>query len=293
MIPAEILSHIRQIEFGTRRMINSVMAGAYHSTFKGNGMEFAEVREYLPGDDVRSIDWNVTARTGKPHIKQFVEERELTLLLMVDVSASGQFGSLNHSKSEVMATLSALLAFAAIKNNDKVGLMIFSEEPELFIPPAKGRKHVLRLIREILCFETDKKGTNIKVAMEQANKLLKRKAVVVMLSDFQDEGYDRAMQMLNRKHEFFAIGVNDRRESELPNVGMVELKDLESGETHLVDTGSKKVREAYKLNARKRNESIKRFFKKQSVDLVSVEIKENYKATAAPLLEYFTRRSGR
>ena len=193
MLSKEVLKTVSRIELSVRGTLDAVMTGAYHSSFKGNGMEFSEVREYVPGDDVRSIDWNVTARTGTPYVKKFVEERELTMLLMVDASSSSEFGSGLEMKGEVMATLTALLAFAAIKNNDKVGLLIFTDQVELYISPAKGRKHVLRLIREILYFKPKQHGTNIQNALEYAGKLLNRRAVVVVMSDFLDSGYDRAI----------------------------------------------------------------------------------------------------
>ena len=216
MLDKEVLKTVSRIELSVRGTLDTVMTGAYHSSFKGNGMEFSEVREYMPGDDVRTIDWNVTARTGSPYVKKFIEEREMTMLLMVDASSSSEFGSGKQMKGEVMATLTALLAFAAIKNNDKVGLLIYTDQVELFIPPEKGRKHVLRLIREILYFKPQHHGTNTQVALEYAGKILNRRAVVVVMSDFLDQGFENAFKILRKRHDVLAVSVVDPRETELP-----------------------------------------------------------------------------
>jgi uncharacterized protein (DUF58 family) len=290
MIQSEILKTVRHIEISTKSIINSVIAGAYHSSFKGNGMEFAEVREYVPGDDVRLIDWNVTARSGIPHIKKFVEERELTLMLAVDASASGHFGTSNQFKSEVMAALSALLAFAAVKNNDKVGLMIFTDEVEMLIPPAKGRKHVLRLVRELLCFKPESKGTNIANALEHLNKVLKRKSIVVLASDFYDTNFEKPLQLLNQRHEVLAIGVEDPRERELPSMGLLELEDPETGESHLIDSSSRRVRKAFAKQAHTRAKEREDFMKRMRVDWVPIVMQKEYKDTINPLVDYFRKR---
>ena len=291
MLSKEVLKTVSRIELSVRGTLDAVMTGAYHSSFKGNGMEFSEVREYVPGDDVRSIDWNVTARTGAPYVKKFVEERELTMLLMVDASSSSEFGSGLEMKGEVMATLTALLAFAAIKNNDKVGLLIFTDQVELYISPAKGRKHVLRLIREILYFKPKQHGTNIQNALEYAGKLLNRRAVVVVMSDFLDSGYDRAFKVLRKRHDVLAVSVVDPRETELPPVGLVELEDPETGETLLIDTGDPLFREAFVKEAKKQTKEIKAKFDRMSVDFVRILIQDEFKNTAAPLLEHFRRRA--
>lgn len=291
MLSKEVLKTVSRIELSVRGTLDAVMTGAYHSSFKGNGMEFSEVREYVPGDDVRSIDWNVTARTGTPYVKKFVEERELTMLLMVDASSSSEFGSGLEMKGEVMATLTALLAFAAIKNNDKVGLLIFTDQVELYISPAKGRKHVLRLIREILYFKPKQHGTNIQNALEYAGKLLNRRAVVVVMSDFLDSGYDRAFKVLRKRHDVLAVSVVDPRETELPPVGLVELEDPETGETLLIDTGDPQFREAFVKEAKKQTKEIKAKFDRMSVDFVRILIQDEFKNTAAPLLEHFRRRA--
>lgn len=263
----------------------------YHSSFKGNGMEFSEVREYVPGDDVRSIDWNVTARMGTPYIKQFVEERELTMLLMVDASSSSEFGSGMQMKGETMATLSALLAFAAIRNNDKVGLLMFTDQVELFIRPAKGRKHVLRLIREMLYFKPEHKGTNVKAALEYAGGILHRRSMIVMMSDFLDSGFESAFKILRKRHDVLAVSVVDKRETELPPVGLVELEDPETGETLLVDTGDSAFRDAFMREAKKQGKDVKKLFEKMSVDYVRILIHDEFKDTVAPLIEHFRKRA--
>lgn len=291
MLSKEVLKTVSRIELSVRGTLDSVMTGAYHSSFKGNGMEFSEVREYVPGDDIRSIDWNVTARTGTPYVKKFVEERELTMLLMVDASSSSEFGSGLEMKGEVMATLTALLAFAAIKNNDKVGLLIFTDQVELYISPAKGRKHVLRLVREILYFKPKQHGTNIQNALEYAGKLLNRRAVVVVMSDFLDSGYERAFKVLRKRHDVLAVSVVDPRETELPPVGLVELEDPETGETLLIDTGDPQFREAFVREAKKQTKDMKTMFDRMSVDFVRILIQKEFKNTAAPLLEHFRRRA--
>jgi uncharacterized protein (DUF58 family) len=291
MLDKEILKTVKRIEISTRSTINNVMAGAYHSSFKGNGMEFSEVREYVPGDDVRTIDWNVTARTGVPHIKKYIEERELTVMLVVDASSSADFGSGTQMKGQVMATLSALLSFAAIKNNDKVGLLIFTSEVELFIPPSKGKKHVMRVIRELLYFKPKHHSTNLRTALEHVNRLLRRKSVVIVLSDFMDDAYEKALQLLRKRHDVLAVGVKDPREMELPNAGYVELEDPETGETMLVDTGDAWFREAFAKEALQEDKRLTALFKRMAVDYVPVIIQEDSQKTVEPLVEYFRRRA--
>lgn len=291
MLNKEILKTVARIELSVKGKLDAVMTGAYHSSFKGNGMEFSEVREYVPGDDVRTIDWNVTARTGTPYIKKFVEERELSMLLMVDASSSSEFGSGKQMKGEAMAALTALLAFAAIKNNDKVGLLIFTDQVELFIPPAKGRKHVLRLVREILYFKPQHHGTDLQVALEYAGKILTRRSVVVVMSDFLDAGFESSFKVLRKKHDVLAVAVNDVRETELPPVGLVELEDPETGETLLIDTGDASFREAFMRESRKNSKEIAEKFAKMSVDFVRILVQDDFQETAAPLIEHFRRRA--
>ena len=291
MLDPEVLKTVRRIEISLRSTINSVMAGAYHSSFKGNGMEFSEVREYVPGDDIRTIDWNVTARTGHPYVKKYVEERELTVMLVVDASSSADFGSGREMKGQVMATISALLAFAAIRNNDKVGLLIFTEEVELFIPPAKGKRHVLRVIRELLVFKPKGRRTHMQGALEYLGGILRRRAIVVVLSDFQDSGFELAFKMLRRRHEVIAVGVTDPRELELPDVGFVELEDPETGDTLMVDTGDPSFREEFRKAAKLETRRLQLLFQKMTVDFVRIVTAEDTIATVSPLVEYFRRRS--
>ncbi len=287
MLSKDILKTVRRIELSVRGPLDSMMAGAYHSSFKGNGVEFSEVREYVPGDDVRSIDWNVTARMGTPYIKKFVEERELTLMLMVDASSSSEFGSGKEMKGEVMAAIAALLAFAAVRNGDKVGLLIFTDDVELFIPPAKGRKHVLRLIREILYFKPERHGTNLQKAVEYAGEVLNRRSMVVVMSDFLDSGYEKAFKILSKRHDLLAVSVTDPRESELPPVGLVEFEDPETGETFLVDTGDAAFREAFAYEAKKAQKVVRNGFQKINVDYVECKIREEFRNTVEPLVEHF------
>ena len=291
MIPSEILRKVRQIEIRTRSVVNSVLSGAYSSTFKGRGMEFAEVREYLAGDDIRSIDWNVTARQGNPFVKKYVEERELTVLLVVDASSSGEFGSQREMKGEVMATLSALLAFSAIKNNDRVGLLIFTSKVEKFIPPQKGKKHVMRVIRELLYHEPREKGTDLAAALEQVNRLMKRRAVVFLVSDFATGDFQRPMRMLQQRHDAVAITVVDPRERDLPDVGFLELEDAETGEIVLIDTGSREFRETFRKEVQAESSNLKRLFRRMNTDFVEVLIKPEYDNTIQPLLDYFRKRA--
>ena len=291
LLDKEVLKTVSRIELSVRGTLDTVMTGAYHSSFKGNGMEFSEVREYMPGDDVRTIDWNVTARTGPPYVKKFIEEREMTMLLMVDASSSSEFGSGKQMKGEVMATLTALLAFAAIKNNDKVGLLIYTDQVELFIPPEKGRKHVLRLIREILYFKPQHHGTNTQVALEYAGKILNRRAVVVVMSDFLDEGFENAFKILRKRHDVLAVSVVDPREMELPPAGLVELEDPETGETLLIDTGDAAFREAFAREAKRQGKATKELFQRMSIDFVRIETHDDFKETVAPLIEHFRRRA--
>ena len=293
MISKEVLKKVRQIEIKTSSIVNSVLSGAYHSSFKGRGMEFAEVREYVPGDEIRDIDWNVTARHGAPFVKKFTEERELTVILVVDASSSGDFGSQGEMKGEVMATISALLAFSAIKNNDRVGLLIFTSQVEMFIPPQKGKKHVLRVIRELLYFKPRERGTDLSGALEYLNKILKRKAVVFVVSDFATGDFERPIKMLARKHDGVAITVWDPREKEIPDVGFIELEDAETGETILVDTSDEEFRRTFKKESQKESSQLKRLFRRLRIDFVEILIQPRYDDTIAPLLEYFRKRSAK
>lgn len=290
MISKEILKKVRKIEIRTKGMVNNIFGGEYQSVFKGRGMEFSEVREYTYGDDIRQIDWNVTARTGDPFIKQFEEEREQTLMLCVDISPSGIFGSRNQSKMELSIEICAVLAFSAIKNGDKVGLVLFTDEIEKVIPPKKGRLHVLRLIRELLTTEPKGTGTDISEALSYVNRLLNRRAIVIMASDFQDEGYDRQLKITNRKHDLVNIFINDKLEDELPDLGLVPLKDAESGEEVLVDTSDAKVRKQYQAKRKREKETLRNRFLRMKIDMIELETNASY---IRPLMTFFRRRMHR
>lgn len=291
-----ILRKVRRIEIHTNRMVTDAMAGAYHSIFKGTGMDFEEVREYSPGDEIRTIDWNVTARMGRPFIKKFREERELTLMLLVDVSASGNFGSQLESKRELAAELASVLAFAASKNNDKVGLLLFSEHVEVFIPPKKGRRHILRIIREILFFNPEAKGTNIPQALTYMNSILKRKAVVFLLSDFiYDSHAPEAERMLfqslsgtNKRHDLNCITLLDPRELTLPDVGLITLEDAETGESIELNTGNKKVRDAFETSNARRFDVLKKNLLQRGIQNFSVRTDQPY---IKDLRAFFEKRS--
>ncbi|HXI84411.1 MAG TPA: DUF58 domain-containing protein [Verrucomicrobiae bacterium] len=293
MIPKEVLKKVRQIEIRTNREVTDVLGGQYHSVFKGHGMEFEEVREYLPGDEVRSIDWNVTARFGHPYIKKFKEERELTVILIVDVSASGQFGSVRQTKNELAAELAAVLAFSAIRNNDKVGLIMFTDQIEKYVPPKKGRRHVLRVIREILAFQPKGRGTNLKAALDYLNHVQSRRAVTFVLSDFQvqdEETVRKKLRVASKRHDVVALSLRDPREEELPAVGLVELRDAETDERALVDTFDRKIREEFALKSRLRLEALRRMLRSASVDHVEIRCETDY---MLPLIKFFKMRERR
>ena len=290
MIPKEILDKVRLIEIRTRNMMNNLFAGEYHSVFKGRGMEFAEAREYQPGDDVRHIDWNVTARVGSPFIKVFDEEREMTVMLLVDVSASGAFGSQQQMKGEVGVEVSALLAFSAIQNNDRVGLLIFTDEGEVFVPPKKGRKHVLRVIRELLYFQPQGRRTSIAGALEYLGRVLHRRSVVFVVSDFQDKGYETALRHLSRRHDLIAVSLSDPREWRLPDVGFINLQDAETGEQVLVDSGHRAVREFYAAEQEAAVERRGVLFRKTGVDEIAIDATKPY---VDPLIHFFRARMKR
>lgn len=290
MIPREVLSKVKHIEIVTNRLVNEVMAGSYHSTFKGRGMEFDEVREYQAGDDVRSIDWNVTARTGVPYIKTFVEERELTVMLMVDLSGSTEFGSGERLKGELAAELCSLLAFSAIKNNDRVGLLIFTDRVELFIPPKKGKNHVLRVIREVLFFRAQNKGTNMPLAIEHITKVLKRKSVVFLISDFFSENLRRPLSVLNQKHDLIAIQIRDPREFDMPAIGFVPFQDPETGEVLFVDTFNPEFRGKFKAAAQHTQNELEHLLKQLRVDHVPIDADKSY---IEPIVGLFRRRAHR
>ncbi|MDA3895126.1 MAG: DUF58 domain-containing protein [Desulfobacteraceae bacterium] len=290
MIPKELAKKIRYIQIYTSKAVNDSLAGEYESVFKGRGMEFDQVREYQMGDDIRSIDWNVTARTGEPHVKLFVEERELTVIFLVDLSASGSFGSSHKIKNDVAAELCALLAFSAIKNNDKVGLIVFTDQVEMFIPPAKGTTHVLRLIRELLDFKPKQAKTSIASGIEYLGRIITKKSVVFLISDFMEEGYEKQLRVLGKKHDLIAVTVTDPREVKLPDVGLIELEDAETGELILIDTGSKGVRNKYEKLGAARHGSLKEMFRSMDIDQIEILTNRNY---LKDLVKFFKTRERR
>jgi uncharacterized protein (DUF58 family) len=290
MLSKELLKKVRKIQYKVSKLSTDVVSGHYSSAFKGSGIEFDEVREYIPGDDIRAIDWNVTARTGSPYIKRYVEERELTVILVVDLSASQRFGTVNNLKSELAAEISALLAFLAIKNNDKVGLLIFSDHCERFLPPQKGRSYVLRVIREILAYQPSGVQTNIQAALGFINRVIKHRGIVFLLSDFIDNDFEKALKSMTKRHDVVALSLEDPREFELPQVGLVELQDSETGERMLVDTNSAAVREIFKVNATIRVERTMKLFKSSKVDCIRISTERPY---IDSLQQFFLRRERR
>lgn len=290
MIPKEILKKVKRIEITTKGMVNDVFSGEYHSVFKGRGMEFSEVREYQIGDDIRTIDWNVTARMGHPFVKIFEEERELTVMLLVDVSSSGNFGTYERMKGEIAIEICALLAFSAIKNNDKVGLIIFTDKIEKFIPPKKGKSHVLRVLRELLYHKPKGTQTNIANTLEYLNRVTKRRSVVFLVSDFINAGYEKALQIANRRHDVVAITVTDPREVELPDVGFIELEDAETGEVVLLDTSYSEVRSVYAKQSSQDILNRNKLFKSINVDHIDIQTDKAY---IEPLIKFFRMRAKR
>lgn len=295
MIPKDILEKILRIDISTNRLVTDVFAGAYHSVFKGRGMEFDEVREYQPGDDIRAIDWNVTARTGFAHIKKYVEERELTVMVLVDASASVHFASTGQMKNKLAAEIAAVLAFAAIRNNDKVGLLMFTDGPELYIPPKKGKSHVLRVIREILYFKPKGKSTNLPKVLEFLSKVLRRKATVFVVSDFIDSNSDyapmrKAMRIANQHHDLIAITLTDPREIHLPKCALVEVLDAETGGRMIIDTSNEKLRKEYHDKAMGLIKNRSRLFDSIGIDHIDISTDVPYKKA---LVSFFAQRRHR
>ena len=288
MLPKEVIKKIRKIEIRTKKLVNDVFSGEYHSIFKGRGMEFQEVREYQPGDDIRIIDWNVTARYGFPFVKKYQEERELTVLILLDASSSGKFGTVEKMKSELAAEICSLLAFSAIKNNDKVGMIIFTDQIEKFIPPKKGRSHVLRLIREVLYYQPQSFGTDMALALDFLGKVLNRRAVVFLVSDFLSSGYDKPLKIANRKHDLIGIKITDPRELELPEIGFLELEDAETGEQILVDTDNPIVRKQFALFTNSERERLEKKFRAINLDNIEVFTDKSY---INPLMSFFKKRA--
>ena len=288
MIPQEILKKVRLIEIKTRHVVNDIFGGEYHSAFKGKGMEFAEVREYVPGDDIRDIDWNVTARTGKPFIKKFDEERELTVMLMIDVSASGFYGTGDTLKSDLMVELSSVLSFSAIKNNDKVGLILFSDKIEKFIPPQKGKSHVMRIIRELIFYKAEDQKTDISQAIEFVQKVIKRKSVIFLLSDYLDSSFHKPLCHLNNRHDVVSIKFDDPSELNMPNLGMIKIHDSENQKSVWVDTSSNTIRNIMKTSILDADKTLKQFFNKNKIDFIPINTSNGY---IEPLVSFFTHRT--
>ncbi len=290
MIPRELFRKIRRIEIRTKGLVNDVFGGEYHSAFKGRGMDFAEVRPYQIGDDIRNIDWNVSARTGEAYVKVFEEEREQTLMLVVDVSGSEDFGSRHAFKREMAAEICAVVAFSAIQNNDKVGLLLFSDQVELFVPPKKGRRHVLRLLRDLFAHEPASTGTDLTVALDRVLHVLRRRSIVLVISDFLDDGFEKKLAAVAGRHDTIAIHLQDPREEELPAVGLIDLTDAETGETVTLDTRSRAARAAFSAQARAQREAVQALFRRRRVDSVPIRTDEGY---IEPLIHFFRRRNKR
>ena len=290
MIPREILKQVRRIELSTRGLVNDVLSGEYHSVFKGRGMNFAEVREYQYGDDIRTIDWNVTARNGSPFVKIHEEERELTVMLVVDLSASGDFGTRGRFKGEVAVEICALLAFSAIKNNDKVGLIVFTDRVEKFVPPRKGRRHVLRVLRELLYHRPEGKGTDIAAALDYLNHVQRKRAVTFLVSDFQDEGFEKPLAVAGRRHDLVAVRLRDAREWELPPLGVLAMEDPETGERLMVDTSRPAFRKRFAETVAARREALDKRLRRSKVDVIDIETGEPYDR---PLMRFFRERARR
>ena len=290
MLTKELLKQVRQIEIRTRGLVDQVLSGEYHSVFKGRGMEFSEVREYQFGDDIRNIDWNVTARFGHPFVKIFEEERELTIILMVDLSGSLIFGSIDKTKQQIAAEISAVLAFSAMKNNDKVGLILFTDKIEKFVPPRKGRKHVLRIIREVLSFEPEGKSTNLKIALEYLNNAIKKRSIVFLLSDFMDSGYEKILKVVGKRHDLIGVVLNDIRENEIPKMGLVKFTDAESGKEKWIDTGDKKTRFLFKKLMATNRESRRSLFLSSRLDSIEIQTGQDF---IKPLVKFFRVRERR
>jgi len=283
----ELLKKVRKIEIKTRGLTRQIFAGEYHSAFRGRGMTFSEVREYQYGDDIRNIDWNVTARFNHPYVKIFEEERELTVMLVIDVSASGEFGTRVHLKRDLITEIAAVLSFSAIENNDKIGVILFSDRVEKFIPPQKGRKHILRIIRELLEFRPESKGTDISESLRFLTNAIKKRCTAFLISDFKDKGYARSLQVANNKHDVVALHVYDRREASLPPVGLLRVMNAETGLEQWIDTSRQKVRESYAMKWESHVEMMKEIFSRAGVDSVSLPTGEDY---VKPLMQLFKRR---
>jgi len=290
METTELLKKVRKIEIKTRGLSNQIFSGEYHTAFKGRGMAFSEVREYMPGDDIRTIDWNVTARFNNPYVKIFEEEREMTVMLVVDMSGSKDFGTKEKTKRELITELCAVLSFSAIQNNDKIGVIFFSDQIEKFIPPKKGKSHILRIIRELIEFTPVHKKTNISQALKYLNNVIKKRSIAFLMSDFLDTNYEEALKIANRKHDVVGIRIYDRHEKELPSIGLIKILDAETSELRWIDTSDKQVRTAYKASALKFDDDLKKLLNRSGVDFTSIATHESY---ITPLVNLFKKREGR
>lgn len=286
-VPKEVLRRVKLIELRTRGLVDTVFSGEYQSVFKGHGMEFAEVREYVPGDEYRSIDWNVSARMGQPYVKKYAEERELTVLFAVDLSGSAQFGTRGRFKAEVAAEVAAVIAMAAIKNNDRVGLLLFTDRIESFVPPKKGRRHALRLIRDLLAFEPAGRATDLATALDYIGRVLRHRAIVFLMSDFFDAGYEKPLKVIGRRHDVVAVTVSDPRERELVDVGFLELIDAETGEKVVLDSSSRYVREQFEHLSAEEETRLSRTLKRLSIDRIEIRTDRSY---VEPLIGFFKAR---
>tara|TARA_B100000029_G_scaffold512671_2_gene609983 strand:+ start:2081 stop:2953 length:873 start_codon:yes stop_codon:yes gene_type:complete len=289
MIPTEIFKKIRLIELKTKNIVNNIMGGEYHSAFKGSGVEFSELREYIHGDDIRRIDWNVTAKTNKPYIKRYNEERQLTVILAIDISASSYFGTKNTLKSDIMIEIASVISFSAISNNDKVGLLLFSNTIEKFIPPQKGRKHVLRVIRELLYYKPKKKRTNINIGIDHLLKIMKRKSIVFLISDFWDDSFYKSMKIINQKHDLVNIAIHDSAEKNFPDLGLIKLEDVETKNTYWIDSNAQNY---HKINNNFKSHlnDFTDYCKKNKIDLIKIDSEIGY---IDPLVKFFNTRSNK
>ena len=290
MSTSKLLKKVRQIEIKTRGLSNHIFAGEYHTAFKGRGMAFSEVRDYQSGDDIRSIDWNVTARYNSPFIKVFEEEREMTVMLLIDVSASGNFGTKEQFKRELATEIAAILAFSAIKNNDKVGVIFFTDKVEQFIPPKKGKSHILRIIREVLAFQPTGKGTDISDALEYFNSVIKKRSICFVLSDFMSDSFEKPLKIASKKHDLVALKIHDKREDSLPNIGLVPMQDAETEKMIFVDTSSKKIRDNFAKNRLQATEKLRKLLPASGVDLIDITTGKDY---VKPLINFFKTRGSR
>lgn len=290
MTTRELLKQVRKIEIRTRGFVNELFSGEYHSVFKGRGMDFNEVREYQIGDEVRAIDWNVTARFGHPYVKIFEEERELTVILLVDLSNSLIFGTHEKTKQQVAAEISAILSFSALKNNDKVGMILFTDKIEKFIPPRKGRSHVLRIIRDLLSFESENKGTNIREALEYFHHIQMKRSIVFLISDFIDKDYEKILSIVSKRHDLIAVRLIDPKENELPEIGLIRLKDNETNEFRYIDTSDRNLRTYFKMQKNERENYLSQTFMKSKVDSINIDLSQSY---IKPIVDFFKLREKR